>query len=66
MYRALTSDVVWIAPLVGFVVLVLWLALPNYRYANRSTLRVAIHAAVVAAGIAAYASLLGIVEALWV
>jgi hypothetical protein len=62
--RSLTSDVFWIAPLIGFVVLVLCLALPNYRYANRSARRVAMHAGVVAACIAAYASLLGVIEAL--
>ena len=38
----------WVVPLAGFVLLVVWLALRNYRYADRSARRVAWHAAIVA------------------
>jgi hypothetical protein len=47
----------------GLVLLVLWLGLGNYRYSDRSPVRVALHAAIVGGAIAAYAMASGVVRA---
>jgi len=43
----------------GFILLVLWLALGNYRFSDRNPLRVALHTAIVAGAIAACAMISG-------
>jgi len=58
------SDMIWALPLGGFVLVVLWLALTNYRYEDRGPTRVVLHAAVVLALIAVSAVTMGVVSAL--